>query len=256
MLSPGAGSVSVSCRWVGWSWIHPRLRGSSCSPHWPQWRPSNVSSCWRGNAKASGRLLKRGNIVGALQPPDESRMPSRSFARSASGLPRSLVVCRYPEHQFIGSSERRRQHNSAIQMSCAKSSGPGHLPCVGSLRRSSGTDRLRGDRQLTFVAPVPNRRSARVASMSALRPRWSFQAASPSHECGRSPKCGGSFSDVHNGWRPCEKALLDGRCATSRRRDGSVKPKGIKGTSSECRRLLVAVTSTTFSPASVDSGLS
>ncbi len=29
--------------------------------------------------------------------------------------------------------------------------------------------------------------------------------------------------------RPCEDALLDGRCATSRRRDGSVRPKDLKG---------------------------
>jgi hypothetical protein len=58
---------------------------------------------------------------GRAPPPSGNRLPSRSFVRPASGLPRSLVVCRYPEHQFIGSSERRRQFNSADQVSCAKS---------------------------------------------------------------------------------------------------------------------------------------
>lgn len=39
-----------------------------------------------------------------------------------------------------------------------------------------------------------------VRVSATTRPLRSFQAASPSLECGRSPKCGGSYSDVHNGW--------------------------------------------------------
>ena len=122
--------IRLRILWMGsrWSSIHPRLRQSLCSPHWQQWRPSSVSLCWRGNAKASGRPLRRGNIVGALRPAEPKSDVIQELRQAGIGPARDRSSS--IDIQSISLSDHWStdgRYNSAVRMSCAKSSGPGAL---------------------------------------------------------------------------------------------------------------------------------
>ena len=82
------------------------------------------------------KAVEAGKYRGRAPTARRTPPPSRSSVTPASDLPRSLVVCRYPEHQCIGSSEHSWQYNSARSnelREIVRFRSSHHLPKSGSI---------------------------------------------------------------------------------------------------------------------------